>query len=46
MVKGARRRHHSDRRVSLGDATSWIDGHFYSVKAPGLSLLVTPPYLR
>ena len=24
---------------------SWIDGHFYSVKAPGLSLLLTPPYM-
>ena len=24
---------------------SWYDGHFYSVKAPGMALLLTPPYL-
>ncbi|MEI7889610.1 MAG: hypothetical protein WCI34_04805 [Actinomycetes bacterium] len=24
---------------------SWVDGHFYSVKAPGLSALLVPPYI-
>jgi hypothetical protein len=24
---------------------AWVDGHFYSVKAPGLPLLTLPPYL-
>jgi hypothetical protein len=30
-------------RWQTGDV-AWVDGHFYSTKAPGLSLLAVPPY--